>query len=253
NVSTLTRFPVIRWQDVMNPYQVHPLASADEAAFSPGSNYEQHVTYPVFFRGSDGSFLFRYRIGNSGNGDTWVARFDRATQVWTRAFDGPVLSWDDDLDPRLSVYHSSVFAVGRWYTQFVFRPKIDEVFLGKYLGWASSGTWGLDATGQSDWYNAGGQRIPLPIRQTSDVIVDQSEKGGVWRTSSGFDYENRPMLAYSINDALGHIGVRIARFENGAWHIVQLAQYWFDWSAPGAGDPLAFWIDGPIAATVGGQ
>ncbi|USN98820.1 MAG: BNR-4 repeat-containing protein [Phycisphaeraceae bacterium] len=43
------------------------------------------VTYPEFYSiPGTGDLLFAYRIGSSGNGDTWLARYDAGTGTWDR-------------------------------------------------------------------------------------------------------------------------------------------------------------------------
>jgi hypothetical protein len=264
NVSTIQRFPVIDSATVANPFVPHPLAAWNGPAFTTTSApYEQSVTYPVFRRGTDGSFLLEYRIGNSGNGDVWVAKFDRTTQTWSRVFDGPVFSWNDSLDNTLSAYHQATLHGGRWAAELTFRSnalnEYGKIYYGKYLGWATSGNWGLDATGQSDWYNAAGTRLSLPLRQdTPNLLVDQSTVGGIWRVPFGWDADDRPMIAYSIYDdaagspTRGKLGVRLARFESGAWHKVQVAQFGFDWSSANIDDPFAFWVGAPTVSTEAG-
>lgn len=45
---------------------------------------EQSVTYPEFYRKSDGNLVFVYRDGSSGNGDCVVNEYDLKTKQWSR-------------------------------------------------------------------------------------------------------------------------------------------------------------------------
>lgn len=44
--------------------------------------YENKITYPQFFRKSDGDLLFAYRDGSSGNGNLVLNSYDRKTRSW---------------------------------------------------------------------------------------------------------------------------------------------------------------------------
>ena len=45
---------------------------------------EQSVTYPEFYRKSNGNLVFVYRDGSSGNGDCVVNEYDLKTKQWSR-------------------------------------------------------------------------------------------------------------------------------------------------------------------------
>ena len=51
---------------------------------------ETNVTYPSFFRGPNGEFLFTYRDGHSGEGDQITNIYDLKTQTWKRLIDQPL-------------------------------------------------------------------------------------------------------------------------------------------------------------------
>jgi len=52
---------------------------------------EKRVTYPGFFRTAEGTLLFLYRDGKSGDGRTLVNGYDETTRTWTRYLDAPLL------------------------------------------------------------------------------------------------------------------------------------------------------------------
>ncbi|MCA9836583.1 MAG: BNR repeat-containing protein, partial [Trueperaceae bacterium] len=45
---------------------------------------ETNVTYPEFYRLSDGNMLFMYRDGSSGRGDLVLNHYDIKTKIWTQ-------------------------------------------------------------------------------------------------------------------------------------------------------------------------
>ncbi len=51
---------------------------------------ENRCTYPVFIRGADDEFIFRYRDGGSGNGIEIYNVYDSETQTWRRLLDKPL-------------------------------------------------------------------------------------------------------------------------------------------------------------------
>ncbi len=236
NVATLTRRPVITPESVPNPYSVHPLGKWTLPVFVSGSPYERHITYPVFLRGTGGELTLAYRIGASSNGDAWAARYDVQSQAWSRTFEGPFMSWANDLpNATYFAYQHYKFWNGRWHVHAPYRSNQANVagnpYFGRYLTYAHTGNFGLASDGQSDFYNAAGVRLPLPLRQTSDMVVDHSPQGGIWQRGLGFDFEGRPMLAYATANAAGNmLDARIARFENGSWRKVAFVPPVFAWT-----------------------
>lgn len=50
--------------------------------------YEDKVTYPEFYRLSNGNLLFLYRDGSSGNGNLMMNHYDVKTKTWTQRQNG---------------------------------------------------------------------------------------------------------------------------------------------------------------------
>ncbi|MET0402424.1 MAG: BNR-4 repeat-containing protein [Cystobacter sp.] len=51
---------------------------------------ETRATYPRFFRGPQGDFLFKYRQGSSGDGEWIINRYDVRSYRWSRLLDQPL-------------------------------------------------------------------------------------------------------------------------------------------------------------------
>lgn len=62
-----------------------PVTGADPIELGPDTTMtgtESQVTYPQFLRLPDGDLLYLFREVTSGNGDTYVNRYDTATRTW---------------------------------------------------------------------------------------------------------------------------------------------------------------------------
>ena len=51
---------------------------------------ETQATYPRFYRGPQGDFLFKYRQGGSGDGEWIINRYDVRTYRWSRLLAQPL-------------------------------------------------------------------------------------------------------------------------------------------------------------------
>jgi hypothetical protein len=63
-----------------------PVTGSQSIAFGAATTMtggENNVTYPQFLTMPNGDLLFIFREGSSGAGDTFINRYDRATQTWT--------------------------------------------------------------------------------------------------------------------------------------------------------------------------
>ena len=57
---------------------------------------ENSATYPHFFRGPKGEFLFTYRDGHSGEGNQITNVYDLKTQTWSRLVDEPLFDGEGE-------------------------------------------------------------------------------------------------------------------------------------------------------------
>jgi hypothetical protein len=65
------------------------IATFEQVAAMTGRD-EDRCTYPLFMTLADSRLVFRYRSGQSGNGDWIMNVFDTATQTWRRHIDTPL-------------------------------------------------------------------------------------------------------------------------------------------------------------------
>ena len=98
------------------------LFSQDTAALRPGFPLAK-VTYPEFFRAPGGRLQLYYRLGSSGDGDSYLAEYDPAAGGWSEL--GMFISRSGDYhgSSKRSAYHNGFDydAAGRLHTSWVWR------------------------------------------------------------------------------------------------------------------------------------
>jgi hypothetical protein len=123
---------------------------------------EDSATYPLFFKGADGELLFRYRDGESGNGDDIYNRWDATAQRWVRLLEQPLLSGEGlrNAYARLPVFGPDK----QWHMIWMWRdtPHCETCH---HLSYACS-------PDLLHWFTQDGKPIPLPIRLDSGDVVD---------------------------------------------------------------------------------
>ena len=193
--------------------------STFEQVVAMTSHDEDRCTYPLFLSLADGRLLFRYRSGQSGNGD-WITNvYDTATQTWRRyvdtlLFDGQGKHSAYPLTPVLG-------PDGFYHLSWVWRETAD-----------CSTNHDLCHARSRDlmhWETAAGVPLSLPLTlATPGVTVDPVPvKGGILNGTGrvGFDSKQRPVIAYPKYDADGNSQAYLARFEEGRWRIAPLTSW----------------------------
>lgn len=180
---------------------------------------EDRCTYPLFFTCADGRLLFRYRSGESGNGDWMTNAYDTATQTWRRHVD--TLLFDGEGERNAYPLAPVMGPDGFFHVSWVWRETPD-----------CSTNHALCHARTRDfihWETSGGTPLTLPITLTTpDVAVDPVPvKGGILNGNGriGFDSKQRPVLSYLKYDAAGNSQAYLARFEGARWRIVPLTAW----------------------------
>lgn len=192
-----------------------------------GTN-EQQVTYPEFNVGADGSLVFSYRDGGSGNGNHIFNTYDAEAQTWRRLLDTPLL--DGGGANNAYPVGPSKGPDGWWHLVWVWRDTPDAS-TNHDLSYARS----RDLT---TWETVGGDALALPITLEASEIVDPVQAGGGMinnNTKVGFDADGRPVIAYHKFDADGNTQLYNARFEDGSWVIHQTSDWDYRWDFGGTG------------------
>jgi len=208
---------------------------------------EDHITYPVFSHAPDGALLFQYRLGRSGQGDTFTNRYDESTRTWTPLTTQPLFSGEG----RRNAYPiPAVLGPDDLYHQVWVWRDTPMAETNHDLSYARS-------RDLIHWQTAAGRPLTLPLTlETPGLIVDPvPARGGIINNlqSIGFDAQNRPILAYTRYDAAGNSQLMLARLEQTGtepphWHIAQATDWHYRWEFHGGGT-LNFEIHlGPVTA-----
>ncbi|MCD6394201.1 MAG: BNR repeat-containing protein [Planctomycetes bacterium] len=190
---------------------------------------ENRCTYPVFIRGADGEFIFRYRDGGSGNGIEIYNVYDPETQTWRRLLDKPLT----DGRGRMNAYPIGPVkgSDGWFHLTWVWRDTPDCA-TNHDLSYARS----KDLV---HWQRADGVAIDLPITtDTEGVVIDPIPvKGGLINGtgSIGFDSKGRVIIAYHKFDADGNTQAYAARWENESWKTYLISDWKWRWYFSGGG------------------
>ncbi len=172
---------------------------------------EERCTYPRFLRGADGSLLFTYRSGGSGNGRRLYNRYDPQTGTWSRFLDTPLFDGEGERNayPQGPVQGPD----GLFHVVWVWRDTPDCA-TNHHLSYARS-------RDLRSWETAGGEpvEVPLTLAQEKLCIDPVPAEGGIINGCEklAFDSKGRPIVSYHKADENGHMQVFVTRFEDGGW------------------------------------
>lgn len=189
---------------------------------------EAKVTYPRFFRGPGGKFIFTYRDGHSGDGNQIYNVYDTVNRAWSRLLDRPLTDGEGMRNAYLM--GPSLGPDGYYHLVWVWRETPDCA-TNHTLSYARS----KDLV---HWERADGTPLPLPMTlENADVVDPVPQHGGIinGNTVIGFDSHKRVVISYHKFDAAGNTQVYNARFENGHWNIQQASDWDFRWDFGGGG------------------
>lgn len=190
---------------------------------------EKRCTYPKFIRGPEGSFIFTYRDGSSGNGNQIYNVYDQNTRKWKRLLDNPLF----DGQGKRNAYPStpSLGPDGFYHLVWVWRESPD-----------ASSNHDIGHVRSRDllhWETAAGKAVTLPITlSTSGVTVDPVPvKGGTINGSPkvSFDGMGRLVISYIKYDDAGKTQIYFARFEDDKWKRYQASDWDYRWEMNGGG------------------
>ncbi|MCF6287163.1 MAG: BNR repeat-containing protein [Candidatus Hydrogenedentes bacterium] len=194
---------------------------------------ESRMTYPRFFRGPAGEFIFTYRDGSSGSGNQIYNVYDASDQSWARLLDSPLTDGEGKMNaymdgPRLG-------PDGFYHSVWVWRDTPDCA-TNHHVSYMRS-------RDLRHWENVRGEALSLPVTlQSPGTVVDPVSPGGGLINGNaklGFDGEKRPVLTYHKYDADGNSQVYNARWADGSWAISQATNWTSRWQFQGGGS-IAF-------------
>lgn len=106
------------------------------------------------------------------------------------------------------------------------------------------------------WQSAGGQsvKLPLTVEEKLTSVDPVPPDGGLLNISQyvGFDHQNNAVVTYHKHDSRGNTQAYAARWENGAWNIVQITDWDYRWDFKGFGSiPVEITLGAASAANNG--
>lgn len=147
---------------------------------------ESKVTYPEFYKLTNGDILFMYRDGGSGNGNMMINRYDINAKRWSRVQDNLI----DGEGQRNAYWQTAMDKNGIIHLSWVWRESPD-VASNHDLCYARS------KDGGQTWENVAGKKYQLPINQQNAeyaaMIPQKSEL--INQTSMVADDAGNPYIA----------------------------------------------------------
>ncbi len=201
---------------------------------------EKKVTYPEFFLDSSGNLLFMYRSGVSGNGKTFINKFNSEKMIWSRLNQEPLFASDPSSKKTVNAYYDGPYQSqdGFHHYMYVWRSSsnAETNFNVNYVKTQDYQT----------WYNSQDEAMSLPLTPSNSEVVDEiPEKSGLININLkiGADYENQPFLIYQKYDENGFTQLFKAspRKKNDSqensrkWSINQITDWKYRWDFSGKG------------------
>lgn len=203
---------------------------------------ENSVTYPEFVNRQDGSLVFSYRNGGSGDGVTYFNVYNEASSTWSRLVDEPLFDGNGSADNPSGTWNAyfenpTLGPDGWFHMIWVWRDTPDAATNSR-LSYAKS-------RNLVDWFDSAGHALTTPFRYgEADVIDPVPDGGGLLNGNAklGFDAEGTPIISYHKYDGDGNSQIYVARPDgSGAWDIHQISDWKGRWSFGGGGS-LAFTV-----------
>ncbi|MFT4901506.1 MAG: hypothetical protein ACI81V_000780 [Lentimonas sp.] len=180
---------------------------------------EDRCTYPKFMNGHDGSLLFHYRDGGSGDGDEIYNVYDEKTRKWRRFLDASLIAGQGK---RNAYQNGPKLGPDGWYHLLWVWRETPDAATTHDLSYARS----RDLT---HWETASGKTLTLPITiDSKGTIIDPVPvRGGIINGCHKFDFDskNRVVVTYHKHDKNGNTQAYAARCEDGKWIISQISDW----------------------------
>lgn len=188
---------------------------------------ENRVTYPMFVNLSDGTLLFFYRDGVSGNGDLYINRYDVEKQTW-HPLQNPIISGEGRCNPYWC--RPAVGSDGSLQLAWCWRRSANAETNSR-LCYARS----LD--GGRTWQDSRGKPYKLPITPDTAEVIDPIEENSNLsnQDSSEVDSRNRIHVVYRKNDESGVPQYFHQWWDGHEWRRTQFSQFKSVFTVKGVG------------------
>jgi|GEM_PF-52784 len=193
---------------------------ADVSAFGPERNgmtgqNEDGANYPEFARLNDGTLLFGYRQGGSGNGDWMLNRWNSDAGTW-EPLHHPLI---------LGEYAGETYNAYPWNL-----VQSNDGVLHYFFCWRGTGgvqtnqqlSYARSPDGGETWTRSDGTPYELPITKGAVEVVDPIEPDSNLINQGWSAYHpetDEPHVAYYRDDAEGHTQIFHASLSDGDWEI----------------------------------
>lgn len=178
---------------------------------------ENRVTYPEFYNHPDGGFIFMYRDGSSGAGNTMLNRYDTASRKW-RAVQHPLIDGEGERNGytnQLAIDHK-----GRWHLSWTWRSAGD-VATNHNLLYAVSPDEG------KSWFKSNGEEYALPITYATAEIVSEIPQNSelINQCTMDVDSKGNPMIASYWRTPESEVPqYQLTWYDGAKWQLNQISQ-----------------------------
>lgn len=184
-----------------------------------GSN-ENSITYPQFYNTDDGDLLFFYRNGASGNGNTFLNRYDTTTDAWS-VVQAPLF---DGISSSVNSYPNNLAFDQTGNLHYTWTDRSTPAFqTNHHIYYARSPDEGVS------WTKMDGTPYTLPLLEsTSELVVNIPENSTlINQTSMAIDQLGRPAVAtwWAPGAQQGNHTRQymLAHFDGAAWQTSQIS------------------------------
>lgn len=215
----LVYFKMSRPRDILSIRRLTQLIGSEES----------RATYPNFFSGPAGEFIFTYRDGSSGNGNQIYDVYNPDDGSWSRLLDEPLTDGKGLMNAY--IHGPRLGPDGLFHMVWVWRDTPDCA--------TNHDISYMRSRDLRHWENIRGESLALPVTIDSPgTIVDPVPPGGGLingNATLGFDRENRPIVTYHKYDRDGFSQVFNARWGGREWTVVAASQWNSRWDFSGGG------------------
>lgn len=204
-----------------------PYSTELEVVEMVGEN-ELKVTYPEFYRFSNGDLLFAYRDGSSGDGNLILNYYDAKDQIWSRINDVII----DGQYERNAYWQIAIDATDAIHISWVWR-ETGDVATNHDLCYAVSKDYG------ETWERSNGRAYELPIDiNNAEVIMPIPQQSNlINQTSMTTDLDGNPYIAtYWRGKEAENVQIyMVYADESGQWRKSQVTRRLTDFELSGGG------------------
>lgn len=180
-------------------------------------DFETRVTYPEFYNHPDGGFVFMYRHGASGAGNTMLNRYDAVARKWTPV-QHPLIDGEGERNGytnQLAIDH-----LGRWHLSWTWRSEGDVASNHNIL-------YAMSPDEGKSWFKSSGEEYSLPITYATAEIVAEIPKNSelINQCTMDVDSKGNPMIASYWRTADSDVPQYFLVWSDGSeWHVNQVGE-----------------------------